>query len=83
MLKTIAIALFVLMYALMIFLPAKRRPYIACGTAAIFLALGILPIGDLFHTIDWNILLMIFGTVIIVDYFIQSKMPNREFDTYS
>ena len=76
MLKTIAIALFVLMYALMIFLPAKRRPYIACGTAAIFLALGILPIGDLFHTIDWNILLMIFGTVIIVDYFIQSKMPN-------
>ena len=52
MLKTIAIALFVLMYALMIFLPAKRRPYIACGTAAIFLALGILPIGDLFHTID-------------------------------
>ena len=76
MLKTIAIALFVLMYALMIFLPAKRRPYIACGTAAIFLVLGILPISDLFHTIDWNILLMIFGTVIIVDYFIQSKMPN-------
>ena len=76
MLKTIAIALFVLMYALMIFLPAKRRPYIACGTAAIFLVLGILPISDLFHTIDWNILLMIFGTVIIVDYFIQSKMPH-------
>lgn len=76
MLKTIAIILFILMYALMVFLPAKWRAFIACGTAAVFLVSGILPIGDLVHVIDWNILLMIFGTVIIVDYFIQSKMPN-------
>jgi len=27
-------------------------------------------------SIDWNILMMIFGTVLIVDYFIQSRMPN-------
>ena len=76
MLKTFAILLFIIMYALMIFLPAKWRAYIACVTAVIFLGAGILPIGDLVHTIDWNILLMILGTVIIVDYFIQSKMPN-------
>lgn len=76
MLKTVAIILFVIMYALMVFLPAKWRPYIACGTACIFLGTGILPVGDLMGVIDWNILLMIFGTVIIVDYFIQSKMPN-------
>lgn len=76
MLKTIAIVLFVLMYFLMIVLPAKWRPYIACSTAAIFLGTGVLPLNNLINVIDWNILLMIFGTVIIVDYFIQSKMPN-------
>ena len=74
--KTIAIVLFVVMYALMIVLPAKRRPLIACGTAVIFLIAGILPWSELFGVIDWNILMMIFGTVVIVDYFIQSKMPN-------
>ena len=76
MLKTIAVILFILMYVLMVVLPAKRRPLVACGTAVIFLCLGILPIGRLLGVIDWNILMMIFGTVVIVDYFIQSKMPN-------
>ncbi|MDD6666736.1 MAG: SLC13 family permease [Lachnospiraceae bacterium] len=74
--KIAAVVLFIAMYALMIILPEKRRPWIACGVALIFLILGILPWGDLASVIDWNILLMIFGTVVIVDYFIQSKMPN-------
>jgi Na+/H+ antiporter NhaD/arsenite permease-like protein len=74
--KTAAIILFIAMYALMIILPEKWRPRIACAVALVFLILGILPWGELFFVIDWNILLMIFGTVVIVDYFIQSKMPN-------
>ena len=74
--KIAAIIIFILMYALMIILPAKLRPYIACGSALIFLIIGILPLQDVPAAIDWNILLMIFGTVVIVDYFIQSKMPN-------
>lgn len=76
MLKTIAIILFIVMYALMIIFPAKRRPVIACATAVIFMILGILPVAQLPQVIDWNILMMIFGTVVIVDYFIESKMPN-------
>ena len=74
--KTLAIILFVAMYVLMIALP-KRRAYVALGTAAIFIVTGILPYTQVFGAIDWNVLLMIFGTMVIVDYFIESKMPNR------
>ena len=73
--KTLAIVLFALMYVLMIAMP-KYRPYYALSVAAIFLVSGILPLGSLMSTINWNVLLMISGTMIIVDYFIDSRMPN-------
>ena len=73
--KTAALVLFILMYVLMIVKP-KYRPYYALGTGAIFLAAGILPVGKFLGTINWNVLMMIAGTMILVDYFIESKMPN-------
>ena len=73
--KVFALVLFVLMYVLMIVLP-KYRPFYALGTALIFLISGVLPIGSLLSTINWNVLMMITGTMIIVFYFIESKMPN-------
>lgn len=72
--KTIALTLFIIMYALMIIRP-KYRPYIALTTAVVFLAAGILPISMLPTAINWNVLLMIAGTMIIVYYFIDSEMP--------
>ena len=73
--KTAALALFVLMYILMISMP-RRRPYIALSVAVIFVIIGILPVSELFSSIDWNVLMMIAGTMIIIDFFIDSKMPN-------
>lgn len=81
--KTIAIALFVLMYVLMVLLP-KKRALVALSTAAIYVVLtllgvgeeAILPLSDVPGAIDWNVLMMILGTMVIVDYFIESKMPN-------
>jgi len=73
--KTLALVLFILMYVLMIVRP-KYRPYYALGTGFIFLVSGILPFSRLFSTINWNVLMMIAGTMILVDYFIESKMPN-------
>ena len=75
MLKTVALVLFVLMYVLMIVKP-KYRPFYALGTGVVFLAAGILPVGKVLGTINWNVLMMIAGTMILVDYFIRSKMPN-------
>ena len=63
------------MYVLMVVLP-KKRAYVALSTALIFVITGILPFNQVFSAIDWNVLLMIFGTMVIVDYFIESKMPN-------
>lgn len=72
--KTAAVVLFLLMYAVMIALP-KRRSLAACVTAALFLILGILPLSRLPEAIDWNVLLMIYGTMLLIDPFIDSKMP--------
>lgn len=73
--KIIAIALFVLTYVLLLIFP-KVRAYIALASAAIFVALGILPVGKVFTTVDWNVILMIAGTMGIVYLFIESKMPS-------
>lgn len=73
--KIFALVLFALMYVLMIAKP-KYRPLYALSMAAIFLISGILPWKDLMSTINWNVLLMISGTMIIVYYFIESHMPN-------
>ena len=62
------------MYILMIAVP-KYRPYYALTVALIFLVSGILPYRSLATAINWNVLLMISGTMIIVYYFIDSRMP--------
>ena len=73
--KILALVLFALMYVLMIVMP-KYRPFYALSVALIFLISGILPPDRLLSTINWNVLLMIAGTMIIVYYFIDSRMPN-------
>ena len=73
--KILALVLFALMYVLMIARP-KYRPFYALSVAAIFLISGILPLNRLSSTINWNVLLMIAGTMIIVYYFIDSHMPH-------
>ena len=73
--KIVAIVLFILMYICLIAMP-KRRAITALITAAVFVLLGILPLRSLPAAIDWNVLLMILGTLLLVDYFIESKMPN-------
>jgi len=71
---TLAIVLFAATYICLIIFP-KVRAYIALISAALFVALGILPFDKLFSSIDWNVILMIFGTMGIVALFIDSKMP--------
>lgn len=74
--KILALVLFALMYVLMIAKP-KYRPFYALSVAVIFLISGILPLNRLSSTINWNVLLMIAGTMLIVYYFIDSHMPHH------
>lgn len=73
--KIAAIVLFIIMYVLMIALP-KKRVYVALGTALIFIVSGILPVSQIVGAINWNVLMMISGTMVLVYFFIESKMPN-------
>ena len=74
--QTIALILFIITYVLMIAL-SDKRPYVALISAILYVALGIMPVGQIVKEIDWNVLMMLAGTMGTVFLFIESKMPNR------
>ena len=71
-----ALILFAVTYVLMLTF-TKYRPYIALGSAVVFIATGMLPFDQIFGAIAWNVLLMIAGTMGLVQLFIDSRMPAR------
>lgn len=70
-----AILLFALAYVLMLVF-SKYRPYIALVCGAVFVVTGMLPLRDVLGSIDFNVILMIAGTMGLVALFIESKMPE-------
>ena len=72
----LALGLFVVMYALLLKF-SEQRWIIALCAAAAFIVLGILPVGGAIAAINWNVLMMLAGTMAIVELFIQSGMPQR------
>ena len=70
-----ALILFAATYVLMLVF-SKYRPYIALASAVIFIVSGMLSFENIFGAIDFNVLLMIAGTMGIVALFIESKMPE-------
>ncbi len=75
-LKILALVLFGLMYVGVIGFP-KYKMWVAMAVALIYIVLGVLPLGAVPGAINWNALMMIAGTMLIVYYFIESQMPNR------
>ena len=75
MIKYIALTEFILMYVLIIW-KSSWRVAVAGVVALLFVFEGVLPLGELPSAINWNVLLMICGTMLLVYYFIESKMPN-------
>ena len=69
-----AIVLFVVTYILMLSF-SKYRPYIALASGIIFILTGMLPLENVRSALDFNVLLMIAGTMGLVQLFIDSKMP--------
>ncbi|MBQ3008065.1 MAG: arsenic transporter, partial [Oscillospiraceae bacterium] len=72
--KTIVIALFALTYVLMLSVP-KYRQYAALAVAAIYIILGVVAPAEAFAAVDWNVILMLTGTMGTVYLCIESKMP--------
>lgn len=71
-----AIILFALTYVFMLTF-SKFRPYIALASGVLFIVLGMLPAADILGALDFNVLLMIGGTMGLVQLFIDSHMPER------
>lgn len=69
-----AIIIFAITYVLMMVF-SKYRPYIALGSGLIFIVSGLLPLDKIIGSIDFNVLLMIMGTMGLVALFIESNMP--------
>lgn len=77
----LALILFIITYILMLALP-KHRPWVALCAAAVFVVLGLcgvfpLDLGSALEAVDYNVLLMIGGTMGLVTLFIDSRMPAR------
>ncbi len=70
-----AIILFAATYVLMLTF-SKYRPYIALASGVIFIATGMLPLNQIIGSLDFNVLLMIAGTMGLVALFIESRMPE-------
>ena len=74
-----AIVLFALTYVLMLTF-SKYRPYIALASGLLFILTGMLPLSGeegIIASLDFNVLLMIGGTMGLVQLFIDSHMPER------
>ncbi len=73
--KEVALILFLITYVALLAFP-KIRSYIAGGMAVVFVILGLVDFLDVWTlAINWNVILMIAGTMIVVSLFIESKMP--------
>ena len=72
----VALALFAAMYVMLLKF-SEQRWIIALSAAAVFIVIGILPIGGAVAAINWNVLMMLTGTMVVVELFIQSGMPQR------
>ena len=70
-----AILLFAVTYVLMLAF-SKYRPYIAMASGLVFIVTKMLPAGQILAAIDFNVLMMIAGTMGLVSLFIESKMPS-------
>lgn len=71
----LALSFFIVMYIFLLALP-KYRSYTAVITAVLFIVLGILPVKNALTAINYNVIMMLTGTMLIVELFIESDMPS-------
>ena len=71
-----ALILFALTYVFILAF-GKYRTYIALGSGLLFIITGMLSFTNVIGAIDFNVLLMIAGSMGLVQLFIDSKMPDR------
>lgn len=72
--KVISLSVFVLAYLLFVFL-SKRRTIIAICAAGLLLLLQVITLKQAFLAVNWNVMGIFVGTLIIADIFMESRVP--------
>ncbi len=69
-----ALAIFIIAYLLFIFLPHKRSVVASVG-AGILVIFGIISLQEAFSSINWNVMGIFVGTLVVADIFMESRVP--------
>lgn len=77
--KTAVLSIFIATYAGLLLLPGRKTLIGVLGAAAA-LATGVLPFREIPYAIDWNVLMMIFGTSGVVMLLIESRATELAAD---
>ena len=72
--KIIALSIFVISYFLFICLPHKRT-LVALGGSLLLILTGALSLKEAFLAVNWNVMGIFVGTLILADVFMQSRVP--------
>ena len=72
--KTIALLIFIACYLFFIFLPKKRTIIAVLGAISLIL-LQSLSLKQAFYAINWNVMGIFVGTLVVADIFMESRVP--------
>ncbi len=72
--KTTALLIFISAYILFVFLP-KKRTLIAVIGALLLVLLGVMSPQQAFFAINWNVMGIFVGTLVVADVFMESRVP--------
>jgi Na+/H+ antiporter NhaD/arsenite permease-like protein len=70
----LALAIFVLAYLLFIFLPNKRT-HVSVISAGVLIATGVVSFKEAFFAVNWNVMGIFVGTLVVADIFMESRVP--------
>lgn len=70
----LGLLIFVTSYVLFIFLP-QRRTWVAVAGAMLLVLLGVLSPLKAFGAVNWNVMGIFVGTLVIADLFMESRVP--------
>jgi len=72
--KIISFAIFLTAYLLFIFLP-KKRTQVAVFSSLLLILTRVVSFKDAFSAINWNVMGIFVGTLIVADIFMESRVP--------
>ena len=72
--KNISFAIFLTTYLLFIFLP-KKRTHVAVFSSLLLILTRVISFKEAFLSINWNVMGIFVGTLIVADIFMESRVP--------